>query len=168
MGSKELDYQTCLAIMSKIGYAKPTDLQELAFKSAHYGAGAREFIIGTTSSGKTLIPIVAYLNDLFDSKKAKKMIYVLPYRALANQKEEDIKSVLGKFDNHLNIAISTSEYCISDDDIFNGHCDIAIIIYEKAYSFSVKNKNFLPGHQARTNKLFQFLSFSESSVSRKL
>ena len=156
MGSKELDYQTCLAIMSKIGYAKPTDLQELAFKSAHYGAGAREFIIGTTSSGKTLIPIVAYLNDLFDSKKAKKMIYVLPYRALANQKEEDIKSVLGKFDNHLNIAISTSEYCISDDDIFNGRCDIAIIIYEKAYSFSVKNKNFF--------NFYDYIIFDEPGI----
>lgn len=119
-------------IMLKFGYESLTSLQETAFGHCGYKQGAREFIIGKTSSGKTVIPLVAFeADDSYD----KKLLYIVPYRALATQKYQDLKRI---YKDNKDILISTSEYCSSDKAIIDAKCDIAVVIYEKVYVFLSK------------------------------
>ena len=100
---------------------------------------AREFIIGSTSSGKTLIPLVCYKTDKRRFERKAKLLYLVPYRALATQKEREF---IQKFSEE-RIIVSTSEYCSEDVNVMNGNCDIAIVIYEKVFMFLSNDKNFL-------------------------
>jgi len=138
MKPEMMSLEQAIDIMTKFGYESLTSLQEMTFSNCAYKQGAREFIIGKTSSGKTLIPLVAFEAD--DSYE-KKMLYIVPYRALATQKYQDFKKI---YKDNKDILISTSEYCSSDRAIIFAECDIAIVIYEKVYVFLSKyGKQFL-------------------------
>ena len=132
MNPKIMSLKNAKDIMLQFGYEHLTSLQEVVFSHCGYKQGAREFIIGKTSSGKTIIPLVAFEAD--DSCE-KKMLYIVPYRALANQKYQDLKKI---YRENKDILISTSEYCSSDRAIIDAACDIAVVIYEKVYLFLSK------------------------------
>lgn len=108
-------------------------------KIVHIWKMPREFIIGSTSSGKTAIPLICYEADKIKYEKKVKLLYIVPYRALATQKAKEFKEKMG----HETVIVSTSEYCSEDINVLQGNCDIAIVIYEKVYMFLSKNKHFL-------------------------
>ena len=121
-----------------------TKLQELFFERDHASDGGRRTcIIGRTSSGKTLIPLLCYEAACRRTKVPQNLLYLVPYRALARQKADDAAELFpGR-----TILISTTEYCTSDSIIRAGTCDIAIIIYEKAYFFQTQDAHFLARYQ---------------------
>lgn len=123
--------QKCL---QKFGYEKFTDLQYKAFQECGYLGGARECIIGQTSSGKTMIPLICYHEACQNSSSGAKLLYLIPYRALATQKKQDLEKLFPE----QCIIISTSEYCRDDSSLLHAECDIAIAIYEKVYMQEVK------------------------------
>lgn len=125
-------------IMGSWGYPHMTQLQKTALHACAYGGGAREFIIGDTSSGKTLVPVVAF-QAYQQEHSGGRLLYILPYRALAAQKQAELERIFPELD----IKVSTSEFCVSDTSISEGSCDIAIIIYEKAALFQARNNGFL-------------------------
>lgn len=135
---RQLTLERAGEIMRSLGYPGMTELQKTALRSCTYAGGAREFIIGDTSSGKTLVPLVAFQAGRLENAGCK-LLYVLPYRALAAQKQADLERIFPGLD----IKMSTSEFSASDDAISMGRCDIGIIIYEKAALFLAKNSGFL-------------------------
>ncbi len=125
--------------LHKFGYENFTDLQYKAFQGCGYIGGARECVIGQTSSGKTLIPLICYHEACQNSVSGAKLLYLIPYRALASQKKNDLAKLFPK----QSIIISTSEYCKDDALLLHAECDIAIAIYEKVYLQEVKSPGLL-------------------------
>lgn len=77
-----------------------------------------------TASGKTLIGLLAILNVI--TKKHKKGIFVVPLKALANEKYEDFISL---FSDMAKIGISTGDFDRKANDLIK--YDIIIMTYEK-------------------------------------
>ena len=131
----------------KLGYDKFTDLQRNAFsKKEAFDFEKWLFIIGATSSGKTLIPILLFFNTYFErleNGEKCKMLFAVPYRALAIQKKEEIEEIVKNLNVNLNIVISTGELKADDGMIMNGLADIVILIYEKVYTFTGTRGDFL-------------------------
>lgn len=112
------------------GYYNFTDLQEEAFSNDEFYSNKDLFVIGETSSGKTLIAqLVIAMN--YNGKA----LFIVPYRALAKQKKVELQN----FFNDKEVVISTSEYRENDNRILNGQVDIAVIIYEKIFLFAALN-----------------------------
>ena len=140
------NYDKMLRLANQLGYPSFTDLQETAFRSEDvYDSGRDLFIIGETSSGKTLIPMLmyyaAYQEALEKQQRTPRMLFVVPYRALAAQKKLEIERLFQGED--LDIAQSTGEYRQNDDEIQRGEVDIAVVITEKVYRYASRDSAFL-------------------------
>lgn len=112
------------------GYNNFTDLQEEAFLNDDFYSNRDLFVIGETSSGKTLVAQLAIAMNYYG-----KTLFVVPYRALAKQKRVELQH----FFEDKEVVISTSEYRGNDNRILNGQVDIAVIIYEKLFLFAALN-----------------------------
>lgn len=112
------------------GYNKFTDLQYEAFLNDEFYSNKDLFVIGETSSGKTLIAQLAIAMNYYG-----KALFIVPYRALAKQKMAELQNFFGDKE----VVISTSEYRENDKRILNGQVDIAVIIYEKVFLFTALN-----------------------------
>lgn len=141
-------YADALNILNKIKYPVFLPLQEKAFQNpALYDSKKNIFVTGDTSSGKTLIPLIHYLLEK-EKNLDYKMLFLVPYRALASQKKEEITIILQRVLPNLRVALSTGEYREEDADIFAGDVDVAVIIYEKAYHFACNSEEFLNHYNA--------------------
>ena len=117
------------------GYTDFTDIQKNAFLSDDFYSNKNIFVIGETSSGKTLIAQLAIV-----MAEKRKALYMVPYRALARQKAKEIQEF---FKDDLDVLISTSEHRENDMNIITAQVDIAVIIYEKAFLFAALYPQFL-------------------------
>jgi replicative superfamily II helicase len=135
--SDKITLEEASIIMKSFGKSKLTALQRKAFSKLEYYNGAREFIIGNTSSGKTLVPLAAFKKAIRKCEESK-LLYIVPYRALAAQKKEEFENLFSDF----TIKMSTSEYCMDDSNVIVAKCDMAIVIYEKAFQFQARDNNF--------------------------
>lgn len=133
------DYESIKRYCKDKGYYSFTELQESVFKSSDFWNIKQDFfVISETSSGKTLIAEAAML--MKKNNKRQRVLYLVPYRALASQKLEELTEFFG---SAFKILLSTGEYRENDGVIINGEVDIAIMIYEKAFLFENIYKEFL-------------------------
>lgn len=128
------------------GFESFTALQNKAFHSSYISDSDKNlFVIGETSSGKTLIPQLLYEMAVITAKKEDKpnpkMLFVVPYRALAAQKKREFDLFYESYE--LSIVQSTGEFRDSDNDIQHGRVDVAIMITEKAFHFQSNIEDFL-------------------------
>ena len=131
-----MTYDEMVNLRNQLGYSQFTKLQEKVFANNQTYRTNRLWVCGDTSSGKTLIPSLLYAQARKENNENMRMLYMVPYRALALQKYKEMKIAMKKMCNeHINIVISTAEYKEDDNDILGGYPDITIIIYEKAYIF---------------------------------
>lgn len=133
MRKKEAFKQYCIEQMNKFeGF---TFLQKLAFDKEEFWEkdGKNIFVQGHTSSGKTLIGFSQIWN-ICNEGIVPKVLYLVPYKALAHQKHEELKKFFPELENE--IVLSTSEFKEWDRDIINGTAKIVITIYEKIFLFS--------------------------------
>ena len=130
-------YRSVLAIANRIGYDHLTALQERAVRDPAFWSQNRVLVMGTTSAGKTMIPMFKFIHERETTEKRLKMLIAVPYRALAWQMYQSFCEKFG--DDGLDIACSTSERTDRDDDILQGDVDSAIIIYEKLFLFLSEN-----------------------------
>ena len=87
-------------IAEELGYPELNELQKLVFESPETypdetGNTRNLMIIGPTSSGKTLIPKLLYYDAVLEALEkgmpTPKMLFVVPYRALAAQKVSELR-----------------------------------------------------------------------------
>lgn len=140
------NYEKMLRLANHLGYPSFTELQETAFRSENvYDSGRDLFIIGETSSGKTLIPMLMYYAAYQEAREKQQrtpqVLFVVPYRALAAQKKLEIERLFQG--EELDIVQSTGEYRQNDDEIQRGEVDIAVIITEKVYRYASRDSTFL-------------------------
>ena len=140
------NYEKMLRLANHLGYPCFTDLQKTAFRSENvYDSGRDLFVIGETSSGKTLIPMLMYYAAYQEARekqqKTPQMLFAVPYRALAAQKKLEIERLFQG--EELDIVQSTGEYRQNDDEIQRGEVDIAVIIIEKVYRYASRDSAFL-------------------------
>lgn len=141
-----MNYEFMLGLAQEHGFASFTDLQELAFQAEDtYDYGRDLFVVGETSSGKTLIPMLLYDAALKDAvargKDRPKMLFVVPYRALAAQKTEEMQRFFAGRD--IGIVQSTGEFRQDDDLIQSAQVEVAVVITEKVYKYESRDPSFL-------------------------
>lgn len=101
-------------------------LQVRAIEEFHLLEGGSLLITAPSSSGKTFVAEIAAINSYYQQKKT---IFLVPMKAIAEEKFEDFTKKYGPFG--LKIAISTHDRPEFDDAILAGYFDIAIVIFEK-------------------------------------
>jgi replicative superfamily II helicase len=94
--------------------------------------GRNVIIAASTSSGKTLAAEIVMANELHRSSgRTGGCIYAVPLRALATEKYERFKTIFGP----ANTLVSSGDYQDDDARILNGKFQIAVVIYEKLFSW---------------------------------
>lgn len=142
----ELGYDYMSELAHKHSFSSFTDLQDLAFQTKEtYNSDNDLFVVGDTSSGKTLIPLLLFEAAVEESEmqgeESPKMLFVVPYRALAAQKTSEMQSFFERKD--LKIVQSTGEFRQDDDLIQNAQVNIAVVITEKIYKYESRDPSFL-------------------------
>jgi helicase len=113
-------------------------LQALAATKYNLLNGQSLIISAPTSSGKTFCGEMAAVSNLF---KRKKVIYLVPLKAIAEEKFSDF---LEKYSNlGIAVVISTKDRQEHDKEIAKGDFDLAIMIYEKFNQLLIKNMDIL-------------------------
>lgn len=138
------DYEGVLSLAQQAGFKDFTNLQQRTFQNEKfYDPGQWLFVIGATSSGKTLVALLSYFYERQRCGRPYRMLFAVPYRALASQKIDEITGFAQALNLNLKIVQSTSEYLIDDPDIMKGKVDIAVIINEKIFMFASADDSFL-------------------------
>lgn len=145
------DFKNATRLLGCLGYSNPTSLQRNAVDTRRLFSNENMLIIGETSSGKTLVPLLAYYDRLVQTpidEAAPKLLFVVPYRALAAQKQREVEGDIERLAKvfsfpSVRVEQSTGEYRQADQDIFGGDVDVAIIITEKAFRFAANDASFL-------------------------
>lgn len=116
-----------------------TAMQDEVLESEAFWNTTKNLIIqGATSSGKTLLAEIAAYRQIADEEiRRKKVIFLVPLRALVTaqcrQIQDDFKEVL--LEGHeLRIFESSADYQNYDALILTGEYDIAVIVYEKFFA----------------------------------
>lgn len=108
-------------------------LQELAVKRHGLFDGGNLLIQAPTSSGKTFIGEMAALQTAMRRKKA---VYLVPLKALAEEKYLDFKN---KYEQYgVRVIVATRDHRQFDRDLEDGAFSIAIVVYEKLSQLLVR------------------------------
>lgn len=110
------------------------DVQSLAIEKFGLLEGTSLLISAPSSSGKTFVGELAAIASYY---KGKKTIFLVPMKAIAEEKYIDFKRKYQTFG--IRVAISTHDRTLSDESILAGYFDIAIIIFEKMNSLITQN-----------------------------
>lgn len=108
-----------------------TELQMFILQKKQFWEDRQNLIIkGMPGAGKTLLTEIAYLSiPQKNVDECRKLLYLLPYRALLNEKYDYFLKRYNR--KYYRIYRSSSDYSDNDEKIIEGNCDIAIMIYEK-------------------------------------
>jgi helicase len=113
-------------------------LQSLAVTKYNLLSGQSLIISALTSSGKTFCGEMAAVANLF---KRKKVIYLVPLKAIAEEKFSDFLEKYSELG--IKVGISTKDRQEDDTRIAKGDFDLAIMIYEKFNQLLIKNMDIL-------------------------
>jgi helicase len=108
-------------------------LQELAVKRHDLFGGGNLLIQAPTSSGKTFIGEMAVLHTAL---RRKKVVYLVPLKALAEEKYLDFEKKYASYG--LKVIISTRDHREFDRDFEEGDFSIAVVVYEKLAQLLVR------------------------------
>lgn len=139
-----MDYDRIKKLAADHNYTSFTALQEDTFSNPEAFFNRNLFIISQTSTGKTLIPVLLYAQALREAEEAgeskPKMLFAVPYRALAAQKMQELRNFFKG--QGLQIVQSTGEFRQDDEAIMKAQVDIAVIITEKAFKYQARDERF--------------------------
>lgn len=141
------------SVARALGIARYTQLQETAFSHKDVLDGEDIFVVGATSSGKTLIPILLYLAHVVRALKnhdePPRLLFVVPYRSLAAQKTIELAAQFTQvltefgFETPLACVQSTGEYRADDLAVQRAEVHVAVVITEKIYHYASLDRRFL-------------------------
>lgn len=125
-----------------------TELQKEVFSNSFFWDDSKNLLIkGQTSSGKTLLAQIA--TAYFCGKETnisetarRKTIYLVPLRAMVNEKREEFKELFFKT-LEWRVYASSSDYQDHDEDIMESNFEVAIIVYEKFFALLAQDNQFI-------------------------
>ena len=103
-------------------------IQNKAIQQYRLFQGNNLIISAPTSSGKTFIGELAAVHNALQGNKS---VYLVPTKALAEEKFQAFKRFYGRCG--IEVVISTRDHKEYDDRLASGNFDIAIIVYEKFF-----------------------------------
>lgn len=106
--------------------------QEKSINAGLFEDDKNQIVCTPTGSGKTLVAELAMLNTILNKKK--RVIYIVPLKALASEKYKEFKEIYG---NDFRVRISIGEL---QNEIYNYDYDILILTAEKFDSLLRHNK----------------------------
>jgi helicase len=130
--------------LKSLGFVSLTPVQEEAIKKGLF-EGKSLVVSAPTNTGKTFI---AELAMLVASKKRKRTFYLVPLKAIAEEKFDELQEKY--FDWGLRIAVSTSER--TEYDLNLSEYDLVIATYEKLNALLVRNPNLIKEIGLRARK----------------
>lgn len=101
--------------------------------------GKSLLVIAPTSAGKTFVGEMAAVKAIAEGRKA---VFLLPYKALVNEKFEDFSALYGERLG-LRIARCSGDWQDQVTDVLRGKYDIAFFTYEKFLSMAVSSSYLL-------------------------
>ncbi|MFC1734609.1 DEAD/DEAH box helicase [Candidatus Hydrogenedentota bacterium] len=107
-------------------------LQEKALREFGIFEGKSLLISSPTSSGKTFVGELAAVRTAL---KGARVIYLLPLKALAEEKHLEFINTYGEYG--MSLAISSRDHHEFDGRIERGEFDMAVIVYEKLMSILI-------------------------------
>lgn len=123
--------------------AYPGGLNELQLSAVNeYGvlAGDSSLVIAPTSAGKTFIGELAAVRAVTEGRKA---VFLLPYRALVNEKYDQFVALYGERLG-LRVVRCSGDYADQRTLFVNGKYDIAVLTFEMFLALAVGNRVVLP------------------------
>lgn len=130
--------QKTIALWDSYGHKELLPIQEKAVTEAKVLNGENVVVFSPTSSGKTFVAEMAAIRMAL---KNRRVIYLVPQKALAEEKYEELKrkySSLG-----IRVMISTRDRQHSDERICGGNFHIVIAVYEKMQGLLIAAPNLL-------------------------
>jgi len=127
-----------IAILKEKYGAELLPIQERAFKEYQILNGSNFLISAVTSSGKTLVGEILALHY---GSKGKRVFYLVPTKALAEEKFEQFREDYERAG--IQTVISTHDRREYDERIEGRRFHIAIIVYEKLHSLLVGNPKLI-------------------------
>lgn len=113
---------------------------QIAAVNDHNVLGGNSLLtVAPTSAGKTFIGELAAIKAVAEGRKA---VFLLPYKALVNDKFEDFSTLYGD-QLHLRIARCSGDWQDQVGDVLRGKYDIAFFTYEKFLSLLLANPHIL-------------------------
>ena len=113
-------------------------VQQQAIQDYRILDGRDLLVSAPTSSGKTFLAEMAAIHTIYQRKQ---VIYVLPLKALAEEKYADFTTKYREFG--LGVVISTGDRTEFDAAIERGDFQLAVMVFEKANRLLVRNRHFL-------------------------
>lgn len=119
----------------------PGGLNELQLKAVNeYGVlnGQSLLVVAPTSSGKTMIGELAAMQAVSSGKKA---VFLLPYRALVNEKYEDFSARYGNIG--LRVVRCSGDFSDGAAAVLAGRYDLGFFTYETFLNLALTNPRLL-------------------------
>ena len=101
--------------------------------------GESLFVVAPTSSGKTFVGELSALKSVLQGNKA---VFLLPYKALVNEKYDQFLSLYGKRLG-LRVIRCTGDRLDGSEPFMKGKYDIALLTYEMFLGLAVSNPHVL-------------------------
>lgn len=115
------------------------DLQIEAVNDHNVLGGNSLLVVAPTSAGKTCVGEMAAIKAIAEGRKA---VFLLPYKALVNEKFEDFTALYGD-QLELRVARCSGDWQDQVGEVLRGKYDIAFFTYEKFLSLSVAAPHIL-------------------------
>lgn len=124
--------QEAIAALRARGVTALLPLQERALTEHGVLHGRNLVISAPTSSGKTLVAELAALRHL---ERNRRVVYLVPTKALAEEKHREFQAFYGPLGYR--VAVATRERPDADGVVLGGRYDLLVAVYEKWKSYLV-------------------------------
>jgi helicase len=114
-------------------------LQIAAINDHNVLSGNSLLTVAPTSAGKTFIGEIAAIKAIAEGRKA---VFLLPYKALVNEKYEDFSALYGE-KLHLRIARCNGDWQDQVGEVMRGKYDLAFFTYEKFLGMALSAPHIL-------------------------
>lgn len=115
------------------------DLQLQTVNDYRILEGESLLVVAPTSSGKTFIGEMAATRAITEGRKA---VFLLPYRALVNEKYEQFSALYGERLN-MRVIRCTGDYLDQTEPFIRGKYDLALLTFEMFLNLAVSNPTLL-------------------------
>ncbi len=115
-------------------------VQALAIERFNVLEGGRLVVASPTSSGKSFL---AELAAVHAGLRGRHVLYLVPLRALAAERAEDMSRRYGAYG--VRVAVTDSDHKEDDPRILSGEVEVTVAVYEKALSLALKEPTWLHG-----------------------
>lgn len=130
--------QEIIAGWKDCGIDELTTLQEICLRSPDLLGGHNTLIIAPTSAGKTFVGEVVAVRSAL---QLKRVIYVVPFKALAEEKYQQFRTMYEPFG--ISVAVSSGDRDEFDEDVRRGRYRITVVVNEKLSQLLVQSPGMI-------------------------